>query len=684
VRAEPAADDTASMAATSTRTRAPRRLEAPPLAPFLRQNGALAALAGLFLLYVGWLLVDAGSARWLYNVLLVGSAAVCLISPLRQGRERAAWTCLGVTLLLWAAGDFYYTLFLWNQEAAPPTVTDWLWLASYPFLYAAIGLLVRARTSHLDRSLWLDAALAALAVAAVGAAVLFGAVVETTGGSPLRAAMNLAYPLADALLLGLVVAVLALTGWGLDRTWACILAGTTVLVLADSGYLWLATAEAEQVPLLDAAWPLAMLLLAAASRQPGRPLGTVRLEGVRALALPALFGLTALGILVYGQFEPLNTPAVVLAGTSMLAVIARMAYTFREKLQLLAATRIEAQTDALTGIGNRRKLILDLEAMLDARTPGVLVLLDLDGFKGYNDSFGHPAGDALLARLAANLEAAVADDGEVYRIGGDEFCVLGPVEPARRAAFAATAAAALEERGEGFRITAAQGSVLLPQEAAEVTEALRLVDGRMYDEKDGRRASAGRQSRDVLLRALYERDARVQGHLAELVELVRSVGTTLGLAPDEVEDLTLAAELHEVGKLAIPDSILSKPEPLTEEESRFLRRHPLIGERILSSAPALAKVSKVVRSINEHVDGNGYPDGLEREEIPLGARVISACAAFIELTTPRGGDGMLSPQRALAELRQDAGTRFDPLVLEALAVEYGGHYGELAVAARAG
>ena len=92
---------------------------------------------------------------------------------------------LGTTLLLWAAGDFYYTLFLWNQAASPPTVTDWFWLASYPFLYASIALLVRARTAHFDRSLWLDAVLAALAVAAVGAAVLFGAVVESTGGSPL-------------------------------------------------------------------------------------------------------------------------------------------------------------------------------------------------------------------------------------------------------------------------------------------------------------------------------------------------------------------------------------------------------------------------------------------------------------------------------------------------------------------
>jgi two-component system cell cycle response regulator len=655
----------ASMAAlSSARSVLPLRVSAAA-GSLPRRRGLLLALVGLFVVYLGWLLVAPGSAKWLYNVLLVGSAFVCLQSPLRRTKEGAAWLCLGITLLLWAAGDFYYTIFLWNQNASPPTVTDWLWLASYPFLYAAIALLVRARTAHFDRSLWLDAILAALAVAAVGAAVLFGAVVESTGGSPLLAAMNLAYPLADALLLGIVVAVLALTGWRLDRTWSAIVAGTAVLALTDSAVLYQASSGSGQLPIIDAGWPLAMLLLAAAAWQPVRELGTVRLEGARLLAIPAVFGLTSLAILVYGQFEPLNAPAVVLAATSMLAVIARMAYTFREKLALLSASRIEARTDPLTGIGNRRKLVDDLSAILSSREPSVLILLDLDGFKGYNDSFGHPAGDALLARLAKKLAATVGRDGDVYRIGGDEFCVLGSVDPARRSAFAAAAAEALQEHGEGFRITAAQGSVALPGEAAEVAEALRLVDGRMYDEKDGRRASAGRQSRDVLLRALYERDARVQGRLADVVELVRSVGGELGLSADEIGDLALAAELHEVGKLAIPDSILSKPEPLSEEETRFLHRHPLIGERILSSAPALAKVSRIVRSIHERVDGTGYPDGLAGSEIPFRARIIGVCSAFIALTSTTSGEA------ALAELRAGAGTQFDAEVVEALAAVVG-------------
>ncbi|HUQ22198.1 MAG TPA: HD domain-containing phosphohydrolase [Gaiellaceae bacterium] len=656
--------------------------------PGRRGTWLLLGLGVLFAVYVVLLGLGPDSAsgvvKWTYNILLVGAAAVCLISPAQRSAERAAWRCLGTTLLLWAAGDFYYTLFLLDSTVAPPTVTDWLWLASYPILYAGIALLVRARTVHFDRSLWLDAALAALAVAAVGAAVLFGAVVDSTGGSPLTAAMNVAYPLADALLLGLVVAVLAITGWRLDRTWVCILSGTGALTLADSGTLYqAAVGSGDSIELLDAAWPLAMLFLAAAAWQPPGRLGAVRAEGARVLALPAVFGLSALAILVYGQFAALNTPAVVLAATSLLAVIARMAFTFREKMLLLAKTRIEAQTDALTAVGNRRKLMLDLDAALAAQTTGVLMLLDLDGFKAYNDTFGHPAGDALLARIAEKLTAAVSSEGEVYRIGGDEFCVLAAVGPDRSEAFAAGAATSLEEGGEGFRISAAYGTVALPEEAASVADALRIVDGRMYDEKDGRRASAGRQSRDVLLRVLYERDARLQGHLSGLVELVGAAGTRIGLSDDELADVSLAAELHEVGKLAIPDSILLKPGPLTDDEWRFVRRHPLIGERILSSAPALAKVARLVRSTQERMDGMGYPDRLFGDDIPLGSRIIGACAAFVAMTSELAHRAARTPDEAIVELRRCAGSQFDANVVEALVAAYAELGADLALVAEA-
>ena len=273
VRTLPESDDIAIMAASlSTRTLVPinsRVAEGPAPSPG-RGRWLLLGLCVLFGVYVGWLLVDPSSAKWLYNVLLVGSAFVCLSSPLRRTRERAAWTLprhhpapLGGGRLL------LHDLPLGCRPPAPPTVTDWLWLASYPFLYASIALLVRARTAHFERSLWLDAILAALAVAASGAAVLFGAVVESTGGSPLIAAMNIAYPLADALLLGIVVAVLALTGWRLDRTWALHRRRARRPRSRRQRLPLPGRCPAQRrLAILDAGWPLAMLLLAAAAWQP--------------------------------------------------------------------------------------------------------------------------------------------------------------------------------------------------------------------------------------------------------------------------------------------------------------------------------------------------------------------------------------------------------------------------------
>ena len=320
---------------------------------------ALLGLSSLFAVYLVLLLVQpAGTSeivRWLYNVLLVGSAFVCLSSP-SGGRETGSLAVHRDHAAAVGGGRLLLHALPLESTVTPPTVTDWLWLVSYPFLYAGIGLLVRARTAHFERSLWLDAALAALAVAAVGAAVLFGAVVESTGGSPLIAAMNLAYPLADALLLGMVVAVLAITGWRLDRAWS---ASSAARRRSRSRTAASSTRRSARGPAKLSSTPAGRSRCSSSPPRPGSRRGARRrsARGRPVLALPAVFGLTSLAILVYGQFQSLNTPAVVLAATSMLAVIARMAFTFREKMQLLAATRIEARTDPLTGVGNRRKLM---------------------------------------------------------------------------------------------------------------------------------------------------------------------------------------------------------------------------------------------------------------------------------------------------------------------------------------
>jgi diguanylate cyclase (GGDEF)-like protein len=336
-----------------------------------------------------------------------------------------------------------------------------------------------------------------------------------------------------------------------------------------------------------------------------------------------------------------------------------------ENERLLATSRREAVTDALTGLPNRRALNRDLELALEQAARGeeaVLALFDLDGFKQYNDTFGHPAGDRLLARLAGRLAAATEDRAECYRMGGDEFCVLTSSD--RGDDVIARAAAALRERGEGFEVGASFGVAHLPTEAADTAGALRLADQRLYEHK-ATRSSASRQIVDVLLCALGERDPDLLVHLDGTVALATAMAHAMDLPNYEIQQVRLGAALHDIGKIAIPSTILDKPGPLDAEDWAFMRRHTQIGERIVRSAPSVAHVAELVRASHERYDGTGYPDALGGDDIPLGARIIAVCDAFEAMTSDRPYCKHRSAAAALDELRRCAGTQFDPTVVTA-------------------
>jgi diguanylate cyclase (GGDEF)-like protein len=337
----------------------------------------------------------------------------------------------------------------------------------------------------------------------------------------------------------------------------------------------------------------------------------------------------------------------------------------RENERLLAVSRQEALTDALTGLHNRRALIADLTALLTAERPAaiVLALFDLDGFKPYNDTFGHPAGDALLERLADRLAAVVDGRGTAYRMGGDEFCLVCPA--ARHEELVQAAAAALSEHGDTFDVGCSHGAARLPAEAATVSAALHLADLRLYESKTSGRPSAGRQSTDVLLQLLRERRADLHDHVDGVARMAELTAIRLGLSVRDVRDTQLAAHLHDVGKAAIPDAILDKPGALDVKEWDFVTRHTLIGERIVRAAPALAHVAELVRSSHERFDGTGYPDALRGREIPLGARVIAVCDAYDAMVSERVYRRRVTPAEALQELARCAGTQFDPQVVAA-------------------
>ena len=395
-----------------------------------------------------------------------------------------------------------------------------------------------------------------------------------------------------------------------------------------------------------------------------------RLHGRRAVALPGSIGLSSLALLAASQIKPLQTGAVLLATAALAAALLWFVLAVSHNMRALAGSRHAALTDALTGLRNRRSLTEDLEDALTGATderPTVLVLLDLDGFKPYNDTFGHPAGDALLARLAASLTRAVASDGEAYRLGGDEFCVLFPAASRDAGHLAAEATAAMCQHGRGFSITASHGVAVLPREAHSPSHALQLADQRLYESKSGRhRSGTAEQIRDALVQALGERQPELRGRLDGVAALTRTVARALELSSDDIDVLVRAAELHDVGKVAVPEAILAKPGPLDDIEWGFVRQHTIVGERILSAAPALVPVAKLVRSSHERYDGNGYPDGLAGEEIPLGARIISVCDAYHAMTSARPYDNALSHEEAMVEMRRCAGEQFDPDAVRSL------------------
>jgi diguanylate cyclase (GGDEF)-like protein len=615
-------------------------------------------------------LMDTTPMESIYDAILLGAALLCGIRAFARREERVAWALLAVGLAVYAGGNLYWSLALADLEEAPyPSVADALWLGAYLFFYVGIVLLARARMPRLGARLWLDGLIAALTVAALSAAIVFKAVRASTGGDTAAIVTNLAYPLADMLLFGLVVGIMAAGRKRLDRTWIVLGVGFGIFAVCDSIYLYqVAKGTYATGTALDLGWIVGALVVSLAAWQPARR-ETGPADDVPSIMLPVVLSLGSLGLLVQDHGSSTETLAVALAAASMLAVICRLAVTHHQSRENLSFSRHQARTDSLTGLGNRLKLLRDLELVLtddEGPRPHLLLLFDLDGFKHYNDSYGHPAGDALLHQLGAQLQSTVEGEALAYRMGGDEFCVLAPWDADRVPdPLIERARIALSTHGDGFKIGASCGHAAIPGEAFEASEALRVADRRLYAEKNSGRISALAQSKSVLRRAVDEWDPELGAHGEAVARLAAGTARELGLDEEDVERIAIAAELHDIGKIAIPRTLLHKPGALDDAEWEFLRRHTLIGERIVSGAPALVGVAKMIRSSHERWDGRGYPDALAGDEIPLGSQIVFVSDAFSAMTSERPYAPARSQADAIAELRRHAGSQFSPAVVDA-------------------
>jgi diguanylate cyclase (GGDEF)-like protein len=612
--------------------------------------------------------VPTGPEKWLHLIAMGVGAGLCLLRSIIRPRERVAWLLLGLGVLAWTLGEFYFTAVLWTDNSPPvPSPADVGYLLLPPLVFIGVILLARTRIRSLPRMLWVDGVIAGLAVGAASAAIVFKPVLGSMSGLSVSVITNLAYPVLDLMMLGVTCGLMAIAGRHLDRRLGVIALGVLCFWASDTIYL-IKVAHGTWVSggAYDPGWWTIALCVATAAWMPA---GTSRARSVGrgSVRTPVTFALVALGVLITGSYTDISLPGNILASIALLAVLVRLVLTFRAHQAMLDVSRGEATTDPLTGLGNRRALAAALEVRLHDEVPApmILALFDLDGFKNYNDSFGHAAGDALLVRLASALGSVLSAPAGAYRMGGDEFCALLPGGDTGEALLRA-ASAVLTERGDGFEITASMGSVALPAETDDVSEALRLADQRMYSHKHStRRAGAAQEVKRALLSALSQRDPELCDHLDDVGRLAGKTAAALGCDPAEIERIGLGAELHDVGKVAIPEAVLNKPGPLTDQEWVLMRTHTIVGERIVASSPALSEVGPLVRSSHERWDGAGYPDQLAGDGIPLGARVIAVCDSFHAMTSDRSYRQAMSEEVALAELRAGAGSQFDPAVVDA-------------------
>ena len=298
--------------------------------------------------------------------------------------------------------------------------------------------------------------------------------------------------------------------------------------------------------------------------------------------------------------------------------------------------------------------------------PVSCLMIDIDGFKQYNDIHGHLRGDAILRQVATLIGRSVRDCDIAARYGGDEFCVLARLGQRPLQELSGAAVAALTERGRGFEISTAHGCIMLPEEAQDSSGALQLADVRLYaDKRSGRSSDMVDQLRDVLVQVMAESRPDLPEHLDEVAAMSQAVARKMGLEGEDLESVVRAAELHDVGKVAVPNAILEKPAALDAGERAIVERHCEVGERNLAVAPAMGPVARLVRASHERYDGFGYPDRRAGKQIPLGARIIAVCDAYHAMTSDRPYQRGIDTAAAIAELRRGAGTQFDPAVVEA-------------------
>lgn len=331
-----------------------------------------------------------------------------------------------------------------------------------------------------------------------------------------------------------------------------------------------------------------------------------------------------------------------------------------QQKRALAEVEYLSYHDKLTGLHNRA--YLEDKANANDSLPLSIIIGDVNGLKMVNDAFGHQVGDLMLQKAAEILSANCGEDDLLARWGGDEFIIMLPnctIETARTiCAKIYQACAEFNDYPAGLSISLGTATKNYPEQSIE--ELFKAAEDHMYRNKLLENRSARSAFITSLRETLRVRSHETQEHTARLHKVVLRVGQFLNLPPEEMNSLALLAALHDIGKIAVPNSILDKTEPLTAEEWDLIRKHPEIGYRIALSDPELSPIAEGILNHHERWDGSGYPLGTRGTEIPLISRILAIADAYDVMTSGRPYRQGIPSEAACQEIRTCAGSQFDP------------------------
>ena len=364
-----------------------------------------------------------------------------------------------------------------------------------------------------------------------------------------------------------------------------------------------------------------------------------------------------------------------------------------ENAQLYARAEQRARVDELTGLFNRRHFEERLKEEIARHSrygeAFSVMILDLDNFKTYNDIYGHPSGDTLLGQIGRIIKTSIRDADQAFRYGGDEFAVILPhtaMEDARIVAERVREQMARKMQEKSIAVTCSIGVAGYPSDGAIPGELVTVADTALYYAKrtganrvylsskilSESSQNEGSHARHNGLSAIYAlastveaRDPCTYGHSKKVNTYAVALAEAIGLTSDQIFRVSTAALLHDVGKIGVPDKVLNKKGKLNLEEWQAIKTHPKLGATIIGNVPDLVPCVNVVLHHHERWDGTGYPERLAGEEIPVEARILSVADAFEAMTSVRPYRPALCHEKATEELREGAGSQFDPDLVEA-------------------